>query len=130
VNASCIVSFKLRSWMTRFSRLLAPAIASCDCMVLALLAVAMRFQRQISRRDAVSAAGFLVALEVITIPSFQMSTGIASSHESVASVPLAIPERHEQQRALYKTRSLLESRPSCLRSYFTPEIQIRISELP
>lgn len=95
VNVPYILPFKLRSWMTRFSRVLAPAIASRDRVVLALLAAAMRSQRQISPRAAVSAAGLLVALEVITTPSFQVSTNIASSHESVASVPLAILERRE-----------------------------------
>ena len=100
VNASCIVPFKLRSWVPGFPRVLAPAIVSRDRVVLALVAVAVRFQRQSPPRGVVSAAGLLVALEVITIPSFQMSTDIASSHESVASVALAIPERHEQQRSL------------------------------
>lgn len=100
VNASCIVPFKLRFWVPGFSRVLAPAIVSRDCVVLALLAVTVRFQRQIPPPDAVSAAGLLVALDVITIPSSQMSTGIASSHDSVVPVPLVIPERHEQQRSL------------------------------
>ena len=100
VNASCIVPFKLRSWVPGYPRVLAPAIVSRDRVVLALVAVAVRFQRQSPPRGVVSAAGLLVALEVITIPSFQMSTDVASSHESVASVALAIPERHEQQRSL------------------------------
>ena len=100
MNASCIVTFKLRSWKTGFSRVLAPAIASCDCTVLALLAVAVRFQRQSPPRGAVSAAGLLAALDVIMISSIRMYTGIASSHVSVAPVPLTIPERHEQQRSL------------------------------
>jgi hypothetical protein len=82
-----------------FPRVLAPAIVSRYRVVLALMAVTVRFQRQIPSRGAVSAAGLLVALDVITIPSFQMSTGIASSHESLAPVPLAIPERHEEQRS-------------------------------
>lgn len=86
--------------MPGFSRVLALAIVSHDRVVLALMAVAVRFQRQIPPRGAVSAAGLLVALDVITILSFQMSTGIASSHESVAPVLLAIPEHHEQQRSL------------------------------
>ena len=93
VNASCIVPFKLRSWVPGFPRVLAPAIVSRDRVVLALVAVAVRFQRQSPPRGVVSAAGLLVALEVITIPSFQVSTNITSSHESVAPVPLAIPER-------------------------------------
>ena len=100
MNASCIVPFKLRSWVPGFPRVLAPAIVSRDRVVLALVAVAVRFQRQSPPRGVVSAAGLLVALDGITIPSSQMSTGIASSHESVASVALAIPERHEQQRSL------------------------------
>ena len=100
MNASCIVPFKLRSWVPGFPRVLAPAIVSRDRVVLALVAVAVRFQRQSPPRGVVSAAGLLAALEVITIPSFQMSTDVASSHESVASVALAIPERHEQQRSL------------------------------
>ena len=86
--------------MPGFSRVLALAIVSHDRVVLALMAVAVRFQRQIPPRGAVSAAGVLVALDVITIPSSQMSTGIASSHDSVVPVPLVIPERHEQQRSL------------------------------
>jgi len=83
-----------------FPRVLALAIVSRYRVVLVLMAVAVRFQRQSPPRGAVSAAGVLVALDVITIPSFQMSTGIASSHKSVAPVPLAIPECHEQQRSL------------------------------
>lgn len=86
VNASCIVPFKISSWMPGFSRVLALAIVSHDRVVLALMAVAVRFQRQIPPRGAVFVAGLLVALEVITIPSFQMSTGIASSHEQQRSL--------------------------------------------
>lgn len=47
MNASCIVPFKLRSWVPGFPRVLAPAIVSRDRVVLALVAVAFAFSGRV-----------------------------------------------------------------------------------